>query len=159
MVKFGMTSTLLTFVDKYYEYDRNQDPEDKGLTIGGCKSAWLADLTGACILENTQLLFKHTRYHGICRDDGFGVLIGKWTCQEVVSWRKRFQKQVNILVEGDYLQFTCEVWLDSTVRASSELSQEVMKKNKVAIQNSKTFLCLDMEFFGQQMVNCNSKCT
>ena len=39
MVKFGMNSTLLTFIDKYYEYDGDQDPEDKGLTIGGYESA------------------------------------------------------------------------------------------------------------------------
>jgi hypothetical protein len=60
MVKFGMASTLLTFVDKYYEYDGDQDPEDKGLKIGSYESAWLADLAGAYTLENTQLFFKHT---------------------------------------------------------------------------------------------------
>jgi hypothetical protein len=35
MVKFGMSSTLLTFIDQYYEYDGDKDPEEKGLTIGG----------------------------------------------------------------------------------------------------------------------------
>jgi hypothetical protein len=35
MVKFGMSSTLLTFVDQYYEYDGDEDPENKSLTIGG----------------------------------------------------------------------------------------------------------------------------
>jgi hypothetical protein len=44
MIKFGMSSTLLTIVDKYYEYDGDKDPEEKGPTIGGYESAWLADL-------------------------------------------------------------------------------------------------------------------
>jgi hypothetical protein len=44
MIKFSMGNTLLTFVDKYYEYGGNLDVEDRGLTIGGYKSAWLANL-------------------------------------------------------------------------------------------------------------------
>jgi hypothetical protein len=54
---FGMGNTLITFKDKYFEYDGDQDVNDKGLTIGGCKSAWLADLVVACVLENTSHLF------------------------------------------------------------------------------------------------------
>jgi hypothetical protein len=34
MIKFGMSFTLLTFVDKYYEYDGDKDPNKKELTIG-----------------------------------------------------------------------------------------------------------------------------
>jgi hypothetical protein len=44
MIKFGMGNTLLTFVDKYYKYGGDLDVEDRGLTIGGYESAWLADL-------------------------------------------------------------------------------------------------------------------
>jgi hypothetical protein len=44
MIAFGMGNTLLTFVDKYYKYDGEPDIRDKGLTIGGYKSAWLSDL-------------------------------------------------------------------------------------------------------------------
>jgi hypothetical protein len=35
MIKFGMGNTLLTFVDKYYEYGGYLDVDDRGLTIGG----------------------------------------------------------------------------------------------------------------------------
>jgi hypothetical protein len=35
LIKFGMNGTLLTFIDKYYEYDGDKDVEEKGLTIGG----------------------------------------------------------------------------------------------------------------------------
>ena len=54
MIKFGMCNTLISFEDQYYEYDGGKDPEEKGLTIGGYESAWLADLVGAYILANTQ---------------------------------------------------------------------------------------------------------
>jgi hypothetical protein len=53
-----MSSTLITYIDKYYEYDGDLDPEEKGLTIGGYESAWLADLVGAYILANTKQHFN-----------------------------------------------------------------------------------------------------
>ena len=69
-----MQSTLLTFVDKYYEYDGDRDPEEKGLTIGGYESAWLADLVGAYILDNTKSHFRETKYYGLYRDDGIAEI-------------------------------------------------------------------------------------
>ena len=60
MIKFGMGNTLITFRDQYYEYDGGREINEKGLTIGGYESAWLADLAGAYILENTQQHFKNT---------------------------------------------------------------------------------------------------
>jgi hypothetical protein len=49
MIAFRMGNTLLTFVDQYYEYDGECDIRDKGLTIGGYESAWLADLASSCL--------------------------------------------------------------------------------------------------------------
>ena len=72
-----MGSTLITFMDKYYEYDGDKVINDKGLTIGGYESAWLADLAGAFLLENTQEAFEQTNYHGLYRDDGFAVFKGE----------------------------------------------------------------------------------
>ena len=60
LIKFGMNNTLLTFVDKYYEYGETTDPEEKALTIGGYESAWLADLVAAYILCNLEDLFTGT---------------------------------------------------------------------------------------------------
>jgi hypothetical protein len=39
-----MNTTLIQFCRVYYLYDGDKEVEDKGLTISGCKSAWLADL-------------------------------------------------------------------------------------------------------------------
>jgi hypothetical protein len=62
IIVFGMGNTLLMFVDKYYEYDGEQEIQDKWLTIGGYKSAWLANLVTAFVLENTAELFDETIY-------------------------------------------------------------------------------------------------
>ena len=89
MIKFSMCSTVLTFRDKYYEYDGDMDPEEKGLTIGGYESAWLADLVGAYILENTQQHFTETSYHGLYRDDGFAIFKGKWSYTMMSEWHHK----------------------------------------------------------------------
>jgi len=64
-------------VDNCCECDSDRDPEEKGLTIGGCESAWLADLVGACILDNTKSHFRKTKCHGLCRDDGIAAFNNK----------------------------------------------------------------------------------
>ena len=45
MIRFGMTSTLLNFQDKYFEY--GEDISTKGLAIGGYESAFLVDLVAS----------------------------------------------------------------------------------------------------------------
>jgi hypothetical protein len=70
LIHFGMGNTLITFEEKYYEYDDDHDVNNKGLTIGGYESAWLADLVAAFVLENTQHMFKMTTFDSIYRDDG-----------------------------------------------------------------------------------------
>jgi hypothetical protein len=76
LIHFGMGNTLITFEDKYYEYDSNRDVNDKGLIIGGYESAWLADLVAAFVLENRQHMFEMTTFNGIYRDDGLVVMKG-----------------------------------------------------------------------------------
>ena len=45
MIKFGMGNTLLTFMDKYYEYGGDKNIENRGLTIG-----WWLQIGLACRL-------------------------------------------------------------------------------------------------------------
>jgi len=56
-IKFRMWSTLLAVMDKCHNHDGDRDPEEKGMTIGGCESAWLADLATACIPDKTKSNF------------------------------------------------------------------------------------------------------
>ena len=71
MIGFGMKNTLVSFIDKYYEYGGEMEDEKRGLTIGGYESAWLADLVAAYLLEMTKEKFDNFVYHGIYRDNGF----------------------------------------------------------------------------------------
>ena len=48
-----MNSTLMTFQEKYYKYGGGMEMQDKVLTIGSYKSAWLANLVATYVLENT----------------------------------------------------------------------------------------------------------
>ena len=63
MIKFGMGNTLITFIDRYYEYGGSENINEWGLTVGGYESAWLADLVASYILDNTKILFKDTTLH------------------------------------------------------------------------------------------------
>ena len=65
LIKFGMSATLLTFRDKYYEYGGGEEAKNRGLTIGGYESAWLADLAMAYVLEKTKKHFKKAKFYGV----------------------------------------------------------------------------------------------
>mmetsp|Transcript_5125 Transcript_5125/g.11175 ORF Transcript_5125/g.11175 Transcript_5125/m.11175 type:complete len:173 (+) Transcript_5125:426-944(+) len=76
LINFGISSTMITFQDRYYECGGNEEEEDKGLMIGGYEPAWLADLVAAYILDNTEARFRGTTYRGIYRDEASrGVLM------------------------------------------------------------------------------------
>jgi hypothetical protein len=110
LITFGMGSTFLTFVDKYYEYDGNVDIKDRGLTIGGYESAWLADLVISYIFENTKQHFTDTIYNGCYRDDELGIFTGNRNLSDMADWLNKFQLSVNELLDSDKLQFTLAVW-------------------------------------------------
>jgi hypothetical protein len=84
-------NTIITFKDKCFEYDGDQNVNGKGLTIGGQESAWLADLIAAQILENTAHLFEDAAYDGINRDDSQVVFKGNWSQHQIIEWLERFQ--------------------------------------------------------------------
>jgi len=141
LIKFGMQSTLLAFVDKCHECDSDGDPEEKGLTIGGCESAWLADLVGACILDNTKSHFRKTKCYELHRDDGIAAFNNKLSCGDMLEWRTKFQNSVNRLAGGNCLQFTCSMWLDKSRR---ELPTE-QNDPKMSVETGNFFQCLDTE--------------
>jgi hypothetical protein len=98
MIKFGMGNTLLTVVDKYYEYGGNLDVEDtRGLTIRGYESAWLAELCMAYVMDNCRDILDELAYEGIYRDNGIAVFKGSKTTGKVASWLGIFQERVNDL--------------------------------------------------------------
>jgi hypothetical protein len=93
MIKFGMGNTLLTFVDKYYKHGGNLDVEDRGLTIGGYKLSWLADLCMAYVMDNSRYILDELIYEGIYRDDGIAVFKGSVTTGKVAKWLGVFKQE------------------------------------------------------------------
>ena len=53
LIAFGVSSILLTFEDKYYEYSE-KGIKTKGLAIGGYESDFLADLVASYLFEKMQ---------------------------------------------------------------------------------------------------------
>ena len=110
MQKFSMGNTLITFREKYYEYGVQSNPDDRGLTIGGYDSAWLADMVAGYILERAQHLFDDTLFFGIYRDDGNVVFDGNREIDELKTWHANFQSKVNEIVGDDSIKFTMDIW-------------------------------------------------
>ncbi len=86
MIKFGMGNALLTSVDKYYKYGGDLNVEDRGLTIGGYESAWLADLCMAYVMDNSRDILDKLVYDGINRDNGIVVFKGSKTTSSELGW-------------------------------------------------------------------------
>ena len=115
--------------------------EEKGLTIGGYKSTFFADLVAAYILENAEDVFSDSLYNKIYRDDGIDIKKTILTTDEVCEWLERFQSKVNQLTGSEYLQFTADVW-------DPDAPVELKPKNpKVTINRNQCFPYLDMELY------------
>jgi len=119
------------------EHDGNCKIEEKGLTVGGHESAWLADLVAACILDNTEQHFQDAAFSGIHRGDGIAVHKGDWEKGKVVQWPEDFQQSVNEAAGNDFLQFTASVWGCS--------KDDNAPSNSVSVVKELTFPHLDME--------------
>jgi hypothetical protein len=70
ILKFGMGNTIVTFLDKYYEYGVDPDPDRRGLTIGGFESAFLANLEVMYLFDNLHhLMEEHVQFIGTYHGD------------------------------------------------------------------------------------------
>ena len=105
-----MSNSFLTFQDKCYDYAGGVPIEQRGLTIGGHGSAFLADLVGAYIMEKTSDCFKDAKHRGIYRDDGFVVFDGKKSKNDIIEWLADFQSKVDKALDSSGLQFTADIW-------------------------------------------------
>jgi hypothetical protein len=65
-----MGNTIVTFLDKYHEYGVDPDPDCHGLTIGGFKSAFLANLEATYLFDKLHHLMEHhVRFIGTYHDN------------------------------------------------------------------------------------------
>eukprot|EP00586_Coscinodiscus_wailesii_P014202 CAMPEP_0172510102 /NCGR_PEP_ID=MMETSP1066-20121228/226237_1 /TAXON_ID=671091 /ORGANISM="Coscinodiscus wailesii, Strain CCMP2513" /LENGTH=106 /DNA_ID=CAMNT_0013288933 /DNA_START=1 /DNA_END=321 /DNA_ORIENTATION=+ len=91
-----MSSTLITFRDKYYQYHGGDRDGERGLVIGGFESAFLADVVASCLMEATLELFREEHpYKGVYRNDGIYVTNRKWNADNMREWLRMFQVKVN----------------------------------------------------------------
>jgi hypothetical protein len=134
-----MGNTLLTFVDKYYEYGGNLDVEDRGLTIGGYKLAWLTNLCMAYVTDNSRDFLDELVYKGIYRNNGIAIFKGLVTTSELAKWLGIFQARVNNLTDSKFLEFTTEVWGNDRDNGR--------KYKAVGTTNKDYFPFLDMEMY------------
>ena len=138
LIKVGMNTTILTFDGNYYLYDGDKKVEERGLTIGGYESAWLADLAMAFLLETIdQSILEELKYFGIYRDDGIGIFNGTVTQAQVDTWLNRFQDSVNEQSGNDFLKFTAVIWKPNEPPAPAI--------NKTTVATEDFFPFLDME--------------
>ncbi len=65
IIIFSMGNTIVTFLDKYYEYSVDPDLDCCGLTIGGFESAFLANLEATYLFDKLHhLVEEHVRFIG-----------------------------------------------------------------------------------------------
>ena len=123
MIALGMGNTLLTFIDKEREI------QDKGLTIGGYKLAWLANLVAAFVLENCKDLFEDAVYNGIYRDDGLVIMEGQKTKADIGKWLETFQRRVNQVTGYEGLVFTVSIWRQDQSNEQAHPKAEIRKSS------------------------------
>ena len=97
-----MSSTVLTFEEKYFEYGE-KGIKTKGLAIGGYKLDFLANLLDPYLFEEGNNQFKEILLQGIYRDLGLLVFKGKKSLSEIKIWREDFQSRVNKIAGKLYL--------------------------------------------------------
>ena len=106
-----MSTTLLSFKDKYYMYDGDREMDERGFTIGGYESAWLADLAMSYLLDNIdQELYNGMQYFGIYRDDGIAFFDGIINQKSLSDWLLKFQREIERIAGNEFLKFTAVIW-------------------------------------------------
>jgi hypothetical protein len=63
ILKFSMVNLIVSFLDKYYEYGVNPDPDRQGLLIGDFELAFLADLEASYIIDKLKTIWeRHVQF-------------------------------------------------------------------------------------------------
>jgi hypothetical protein len=73
-----MGNTIVSFLDKYYKYGVDPDPDRRGLTIGGFEPAFLANLEASYVFDKLKHIWeRHVRFLGTDHNDKIIVSIGQ----------------------------------------------------------------------------------
>mmetsp|Transcript_40255 Transcript_40255/g.49048 ORF Transcript_40255/g.49048 Transcript_40255/m.49048 type:complete len:278 (+) Transcript_40255:153-986(+) len=146
-IKQGMSSVLVNFCDKYYEYHGGNETGEKGLAIRGYESAFLADLVASYLLKVNDHLFTNMEFFGIYWDDGLMITHQLWTRERLSLWLSNFQQAINTTCGSTHLQFTAALWIPNFVDTSLPplIDNTITISNKLSIKTGPTFPFLDAE--------------
>jgi hypothetical protein len=135
ILKFSMGNEIVSFLDKYYKYGVEPDPDRRGLTIGGFESAFLANLEASYIFNKLRHIWeRHVRLLGTYRDDNIIVFNGQKSNKWLLNWLRIFQGEVGRLLRTSDIQFTMEIWQPGETSSS-------LQESKVTIEGVGTFHC------------------
>jgi hypothetical protein len=112
IMTFGMGNRIESFLDKYYKYGVDPDPDRRGLTTGGFESAFLADLEAYYIFKKLKHIWeRHVRFLGTYHDDKIIVFSGQKLNKWLLNWLRIFQGEVDRLLGTSDIQFTMEIFV------------------------------------------------
>jgi hypothetical protein len=119
-----MGNTISSFLDKYYKYGVDPDPDKRGLTIGGFESAFLANLEASYIFDKLKHIWEwHVRFLGTYPDDEIIIFNGQKMNKWLLNWLKIFQREVDRLLGTSDIQFTMEIWQPGKTSSSLQESE------------------------------------
>eukprot|EP00957_Ditylum_brightwellii_P017602 1326323-Ditylum_brightwellii.AAC.1 len=96
--------------------------------------------------------FCHTKFKGIYMDDGLVIFLGKLTQTDLAKWLKEFQCKVDNLVEGNFFNFTTEIWApdkkvgEEETALNDQVKQKWLEKVKIVWDHAFPFLDMQMEW-------------
>eukprot|EP00956_Cyclotella_meneghiniana_P001986 scaffold2238_cov76-Cyclotella_meneghiniana.AAC.5 len=85
-----------------------------------------------------------TTFNRIYRDDGLLVFDRKKSTEEVVTWLRNFQSEVNNLCGSEHLQFTVDIWNPEAP------PDEKSSYERVTIHRDHQFPYLDIELYWRE---------
>ena len=138
LIRFRMSSTVLLFKDRYFEYNVGASIDEKGSAIGGYNSAFLADLVASYLFDLCSNNFYLAKYYGIYRNDRIVVFDSIWMTRHIADWLKEFQCHIKTIAGNAYLVFMASVWTNSPYDCNLD---------KITVIQGNKFPYLDMEFY------------
>ena len=137
MLKFSMGNTLVTFCERYCEYEVEDDPVMRALTVGGYNSGWYTDMVASYIIDLAKDHVSIASFFGIYRDDGNVLFEENRTCKELQKWLQALQVHMNKITDGD-IQFTMDIW-------KPREDSRTIEDKKIMVIGDNNFPYLDME--------------
>jgi hypothetical protein len=144
-----MGNTIISFLDKYYKYGVDPDPDRRGLTIWSFESAFLANLEASYIFDKLRRIWeRHVRFLGTYCDDEIIIFNGQESNEWLLNWQRIFQGEVDRILGTSDTQFTMEIWRPGKTSSSLQDSEVTIKGigtfHHASINENKSFPYLDI---------------